>query len=281
LAFALYGDLDISVIDEMPPGRKPVETLVFSQKERKEVYKRILMDELASGGQAYIVAPLIEESEDEEDEGAGDIPSDNGPAGYTIRSAESLYEGVSAMLAGTGKTAALLHGRMKQAVKDEVMKSFADGETDVLVSTTVIEVGVNVPNATLMIVENAERFGLAQLHQLRGRVGRGERKSMCVLISEPISEEAAERAQMLKCSNDGLAIAEADLKMRGPGELFGLRQHGLPTLRIADLAKHINTAKKSAEAAEKLIGSDPLLEAPENRALKKRIKEMFKRLHTA
>ncbi|MDR1293236.1 MAG: ATP-dependent DNA helicase RecG [Clostridiales Family XIII bacterium] len=260
LSFVVYGDLDISVIDEMPPGRRKVVTKAVGAAKRDDVYG-FVGREIEKGGQAYVVAPLIEDNEDSE-------------VTAGLRSAESLYDELTARF--PGRRVALLHGRMKQAEKDAVMASFADGGTDVLVSTVVIEVGVNVPNATVMVIENAERFGLAQLHQLRGRVGRGGAQSYCVLVTDSDSEDARARAKTMTETDDGFAIAEMDLAMRGPGELFGVRQHGVPALRIADLARHIRIAEKAKAAAKELLADDPMLVKPANRAFGDHVDSLFR-----
>jgi ATP-dependent DNA helicase RecG len=255
LALILYGDLDISVMDERPPGRRPVVTRAVDAGGRDAAY-RLMRSELAAGRQAYVIAPLIEDA-------------DESP----LRSVTGLFEELSARF---GEYAvALIHGRMKQAEKDAVMGAFYAGETDVLVSTVLIEVGVNVPNATVMLIENAERFGLAQLHQLRGRVGRGSAQSHCILVTENASPEAAERARILVSTDDGFEIAERDLELRGPGEFFGLRQHGIPPLRIANLAKHTKALMAVKAEAERLLADDPLLESPKNAALKAGIDALF------
>jgi ATP-dependent DNA helicase RecG len=207
-----------------------------------------------------VVAPLIEDNEESEImEG--------------VRSAGSLFDELSPQFEKYG--IALLHGGMKQAEKDDVMKDFVEGRTGMLVSTVVIEVGVNVPNATIMVVENTERFGLAQLHQLRGRVGRGRAQSYCVLVSDSKSDEAVLRAKTMIRTEDGFEIAEQDLAMRGPGELFGVRQHGLPTLKIADLAKHVRIAEKARDAAFKILEDDPDLVSPANAAFGDRVENLF------
>jgi ATP-dependent DNA helicase RecG len=260
LAFVLYGDLDLSVIDESPPGRRKVITRAVSSAKRGEVYA-FAEKEIAKGGQVYVVAPLIEDN-------------DESTAMADLRSAESLRDELVKKI--SNRSVALLHGRMKQSEKDEVMSSFAAGAVDVLVSTVVIEVGVNVPNATVMVIENAERFGLAQLHQLRGRVGRGGEQSYCVLVTDSGSEDAKTRAKTLVTTDDGFKIAEMDLSLRGPGELFGVRQHGIPALRLADLARHIRIAEKTKTAAARLLADDPLLVKPENRAFGDHVEALFK-----
>ena len=231
LALTVYGDLDISLMKGRPPGRKPVQTLCYNDSKRGEVYQGLLR-QVEAGRQAYIVCPLIEESE-----------------ALDVRSAENVY---SELTAGVLRhvPCALLHGRLKPAEKEAIMADFASGKTKVLVSTTVIEVGVNVPNATLMVIENAERFGLAQLHQLRGRVGRGSQQSYCVLRTGVDAPEALARLGVVRDSEDGLYLAEKDLEQRGVGQLFGLRQHGLPDLRIADIIRDTETIVEVRKLAQ-------------------------------
>ncbi|NLY71886.1 MAG: ATP-dependent DNA helicase RecG, partial [Clostridiales bacterium] len=225
LAFILYGDLDISIIDEMPPGRKPVITKVVNRNTGREYAYDFVRNEIAKGRQAYVVAPLIEES---------DV--------LDVKSATELYEELKNRF--KDYKVQLLHGSMKQLEKDNIMEEFKEGKIDILVSTVVIEVGINVPNATIMLIENAERFGLATLHQLRGRVGRGKYQSYCILIAEEKTELAKQRTQIMEQTTDGFIIAEKDLELRGPGEFFGVRQHGIPELKIADLAKNIKVLEK-------------------------------------
>jgi ATP-dependent DNA helicase RecG len=237
LALILYGDLDLSIIDEMPPGRKRVETYVIGQKKRDSAYG-FVEKQLKEGRQAYVVCPLIEESELVE-----------------ARSASEVYQ----ELAGKyfrGYRLKLLHGRISSQAKEEVMRDFREGRIDLLVSTTVIEVGVDVPNANIIVVENAERFGLAQLHQLRGRVGRGESQSYCILINGSGSRASYERLKVLADSNDGFYISEMDLKLRGPGDFFGTRQHGLPELGIARLPDDMKTLK-AAQSTALSLAEDP------------------------
>lgn len=255
LAVILYGDLDVSVIDELPPGRKKIETKSYKVKERNAVYD-FVEDQLRSGGQAYVVTSLIEESETIE-----------------ARSAEEVAAELTARF--SNYNVALIHGNMKQTQKDEIMSMFAAGLIDVLVATVVIEVGINVPNANIMVIENAERFGLAQLHQLRGRVGRGYKKSYCCLILGSDSEIAKKRVKIMEESADGFFIAEEDLKLRGPGEIFGTRQHGLPDLNIADLAKHIKVLDHAKETAMTIVREDPMLENDKYAVLRRRVVKLF------
>jgi ATP-dependent DNA helicase RecG len=241
LALTIYGDLDVSVVDEMPPGRTPVKTKWFSPVERERLY-RFLRREAAEGRQAFIVYPLVEESEKLAAGAAVDE--------YARLSQEILPE----------LRLGLLHGRMAGPEKDSVMSAFAAREFDVLVSTSVIEVGIDVPNASLMIIEDAERFGLAQLHQLRGRVGRGEYKSYCALISSAESADAQERLRTVESTHSGFTLAEKDLALRGPGDFLGTRQSGLPALRVAQLSD-VATIVAAREAAQKLFAASPDLTA--------------------
>ncbi|MGZ8439208.1 MAG: ATP-dependent DNA helicase RecG [Candidatus Deferrimicrobiaceae bacterium] len=250
LAMTLYGDLDVSVIDEMPPGRTPVETRVVTDNQRNEAWERVRRD-LQSGGRAYIVLPLVEESEK-----------------LTLRDARRTYERLRQVFPGEG--VGLLHGRMKADEKESVMRSFQKGEIRLLVSTTVVEVGVDVPEATVMMVEHAERFGLSQLHQLRGRVGRGSRPSACFLMAEgKQGEEAAARLSVMEQTNDGFRIAEEDLKIRGPGDFAGVRQSGIPDLVFSDIVRDARMLAKSREIADLLLERDPDLSRPEHAGLKR------------
>lgn len=251
LAIFLYGDMDISIIDELPPGRQGVDTRYIKTSSRDRVYSS-LKREIDKGRQAYVVCPLVEESENLEAESA-------------IKTAELLKKKYF-----TNYKVGLLYGKMSSLEKEEVMKSFKEGEINILVSTTVIEVGVNVPNATVMIIENAERFGLAQLHQLRGRVGRGEYKSYCILISDAKNEEATERMKIMKSTNDGFVIAEKDMELRGTGEFFGTKQHGLPELKMADIVRDIELLKKTRDIAREITEND-YLKLPEFFILKEQI----------
>lgn len=237
LALTIYGDLNISVMKGRPPQRKPVQTLCYTDERRQEVYAG-LVRQVQAGRQAYVVCPLIEQSE-----------------ALEARSAESVYAELKETVL-RDIPCALLHGRLRGAEKDELMSGFVRGEIKVLVSTTVIEVGVNVPNATLMIIENAERFGLAQLHQLRGRVGRGSEQSYCVLLTNADSPEALSRLGVLHESEDGFYLAEQDMQQRGAGQLFGLRQHGLPDLRIADIIRDVDTIAEVRQLAQAQLRSE-------------------------
>ncbi|QJA09212.1 ATP-dependent DNA helicase RecG [Romboutsia sp. CE17] len=257
LALILYGDLDISIIDELPPGRQPIDTIAVSKDKRDRAYNNLVRAEVEKGRQVYIVCPLVEESESIEAKAAVELVE------------ELKQEYFSDLKVG------LLHGKMKATEKDNIMKSFKNKELDILVSTTVIEVGVNVPNATLMIIENAERFGLAQLHQLRGRVGRGKHKSYCILIYASKSEVCRQRMSIMEETNDGFKISEKDLEIRGPGEFFGTRQHGLPELKIANIFKHMKILKIAQQEARYIIGEDSKLQNSKNKLLKNEIIDKF------
>ena len=257
LALIMYGDLDISLIDELPPGRLAVDTLIVNDNKRNAAYE-FIKKELDSGHQAYIVCPLIDEDEEGE-----------------MRSVEKFAKELSETVF-SGKNVEFLHGKIKPKEKDAIMRRFVSGETSVIVSTTVIEVGVNVPNATVMAIENAERFGLSQLHQLRGRVGRGAAKSYCMLFSNVSKySPAAERLQALRATNDGFKISEEDLRLRGPGDFFGTRQHGLPELKIASFMSDMKMLELAKREAGEIAESDRKLEREEHKYLKARIKEMF------
>lgn len=255
LAVIIYGDLDISIIDELPPGRQKIQTRSINGQKRMQCYD-FVEQQLKEGRQAYVVTPLIEDSEV-----------------LDVRSAQSVAEELKGRFAGY--SVELIHGAMKQVQKDEIMERFYNGEIDVLVATVVIEVGINVPNSTVIVVENAERFGLAQLHQLRGRVGRGSHKSYCFLIYEGGSDIAVKRGEIMEASSDGFFIAEEDLKLRGPGEIFGMRQHGMPDLNIADLAKHIKVMEHAKVEARKVIEKDPYLIDEKNQVLRRRVIKLF------
>jgi ATP-dependent DNA helicase RecG len=249
LALTLYGDLDVSVIDELPPGRKPIKTHWKYTTDRNKVYAAV-KKLIAEGRQAYVVCPLVEESEKLEVQAATKL-------------AEQLQTQVFPDL-----RVGLLHGQMRPREKEAVMAAFRRGEIDILASTTVIEVGVDVPNASVMVIEDAVRFGLAQLHQLRGRVGRGEYQSYCILLADPKTDDGIRRMEVMTRTNDGFVIAEEDLQIRGPGEFYGTRQHGLPSLRIADIIKDITVLEIAREEAFKLLSEDPHLQKFENRVLR-------------
>lgn len=255
LSVILYGDLDVSIIDELPPGRQQTVTRCLKSEKRGECYD-FVEQQLKQGRQAYVVTPLIEESET-----------------LDAKSAEQVAAELKKRF--RGYSVELIHGAMSQDEKDRIMESFSRGETDVLVATVVIEVGINVPNATVIVIENSERFGLAQLHQLRGRVGRGSHRSYCFLILDGGSEIAEKRGQIMETSSDGFFIAEEDLKLRGPGEIFGTRQHGLPDLAITDLSKHMKILEQAKEEAKAMLADDPALDAPEHSALRRRITKLF------
>jgi ATP-dependent DNA helicase RecG len=244
LSLIVYGDLSLSIIDELPPGRQAIDTFVVSSQKRQRALT-FLRKALDSGRQAYIICPLIEMGEED----VGLRPAKE----YAEQLAKNELKGYKI---------SLLHGKMKAAEKDDIMRRFSRGEIQALVSTTVVEVGVDVPNATIMLIENAERFGLSQLHQLRGRVGRGKEKSYCILISDAKGETARGRLQMMKSTGDGFLLAEYDLKARGPGDFFGYRQHGLPELKVASLSENPETMRKAKECADKILAEDPTLSTP-------------------
>ncbi len=258
LALMIYGDLDVSVIDELPPGRQQVETYVVDERYRSRLnaFIRRLVGE---GRQVFIVCPMVEESDA--------LPED-------VKSAEAHAKALQEQQLPELRIACI-HGRMKAKEKDAIMQRFAAGEMDVLVSTTVIEVGVDVPNAALMIVENADRFGLSQLHQLRGRVGRGQHKSYCVLVSDADSEDARRRLSVMKETTDGFKIAEEDLRLRGPGDFFGNRQHGLPEMHIADLCADMDVLSAAQAAAKALLEADPRLEDAAHASLRQQAERLI------
>ena len=266
LALIIYGDLDVSVVDELPPGRSPVETYVVGEDKRQRMYN-FVRKLVGEGRQAYIVCPAVEEGETDGEDPGGSPAADLKAA---VTYAQTIQTQVFPDL-----RVGLVHGKMKSKEKDAVMTAFAAGDLDVLVSTTVIEVGVDVPNAALMIVENADRFGLSQLHQLRGRVGRGKHQSYCVLVTSTRSQDSRERLRVLSKTNDGFKIAEEDLRLRGPGDFFGSRQHGLPQLGIADLAGDMRVLKEAQNAAEELLRADPGLTLPGHARLLERVKKLF------
>ena len=267
LALIIYGDLDVSIMDELPPGRTPVATYVVGEDKRQRMYG-FVRRQVAEGRQVYIICPAVEEGEDPGRWGEGDGPAMDLKAVTTY--AGQLREKVFPQL-----RVGLVHGKLKPKEKEAVMAAFAAGEVDVLVSTTVVEVGVDVPNASLIVIENADRFGLSQLHQLRGRVGRGKHQSYCVLVTASRSDTARERLRALCATNDGFQIAEEDLRLRGPGDFFGKRQHGLPQLKVADFATDVALLQEAKQAAEELAAADPELRRPEHAPLRRRVEEMF------
>ena len=256
LGLLMYGDLDISILDELPPGRKPVKTRCITGKKRADLYG-FLDREIDSGRQVYIVCPAIEDA-----------------GGNGLNAVKSYYEDIAKAYL-PDRRVGLMHGKLKPKEKAEVMDDFKSGRLDALVSTTVIEVGVDVPNTTVMVIENAERYGLSALHQLRGRVGRGAAESWCFLVSDNASESVQKRLKFLCSTSDGFAVAQYDLETRGPGDFFGSRQHGLPTLQIADLMNDTRTLHAAQSEAVALLAEDPLLERPEHALLARQVEQMF------
>ncbi len=256
LALILYGDLDISIIDELPPNRKKIDTFAvgFSMEDR---VNNFIKKQINEGRQAYIVCPLVEENED-----------------IDAKSVLELFDKYQNEVFSEYRVA-YLHGKQKQKEKDEIMESFKKGDIDILISTTVIEVGVNVPNASIMVIQNAERFGLAALHQLRGRVGRGEYQSYCILKYQGKSDNIRERMKVMQETNDGFVISEKDLELRGSGEFFGTKQHGLPEFKVANLFEDMRILKVVQTLAMQILNDDPLLEKDENKILKKAIDKKF------
>ena len=256
LALILYGDLDISIIDELPPNRKKIDTFAVTRgmEERVNNFVKKQVDE---GRQAYIVCPLVEENEE-----------------LNLKSVIELALKYQKEVFPEYRVK-YLHGKMRPKEKDAIMEEFKNGNIDILISTTVIEVGVNVPNASIMVIENAERFGLAQLHQLRGRVGRGEFKSYCILKYQGNSEVIRQRMKVMQDTNDGFIISEKDLELRGSGEFFGTKQHGLPEFKIANLFEDMPMLKIVQSLAIKILQKDPKLEKEENKLLKQMVKEKF------
>ena len=258
LGLLIYGDLDISILDELPPGRTPVKTRCITGKKRRDLY-HFLDQEIGRGRQVYLVCPAIE-----------DVP-DGG-----LNAVKSYYEDIAKALLPERRVG-LMHGKLKPREKAAVMEDFKAGRLDALVSTTVIEVGVDVPNASVMVIENAERYGLSALHQLRGRVGRGAAESWCFLVSDNQSENVQKRLKFLCSTTDGFAVAQYDLETRGPGDFFGSRQHGLPTLQIADLMNDTRTLHAAQAEAVAMLADDPLLEAPEHALLEQQVQQMFEK----
>ena len=257
LGLIIYGDLDISIIDELPKGRQPIETYCVGPEYRERLYK-FIKKHLDEGRQGYVICPLVEEGETETDL----IPAQE----Y----AEYLQNEVF-----MNYNVGLLHGKMKPKQKDEIMRKFSDGEIELLVSTVVVEVGIDVPNAAVMVIENAERFGLSQLHQLRGRIGRGQFRSTCVLVSGTQSEDSKKRLDVMCKTTDGFVIAEEDLKQRGPGDFLGSRQHGLPELRLANIVNDTKILYAAQKQAEDILFADPELSLPEHRTLRDSVEKMF------
>jgi len=256
LALILYGDLDISVIDELPPNRKKIETFAVT-KALEDRVNNFVKKQVDEGRQAYIVCPLVEESEEND-----------------LQSVISLYEKCKTEVFPNYRIE-YIHGKMKQKEKDDIMERFKNGEIDILISTTVIEVGVDVPNSSIMVIEDAQRFGLAQLHQLRGRVGRGEYQSYCILKYEGKGKNTRERMKIMTQTNDGFVISQKDLELRGSGDFFGTNQHGIPDFKIANLFTDIDILKLAQEAAIKIVNDDEKLEKPENDLLKELVKDKF------
>ena len=258
LALIMYGDLDVSIVDELPPGRQEVDTFLVNESYRSRI-NAFIRKQVAEGHQCFVVCPAVEENEELGTKAASTW-------------AETLQQAVFPDL-----RVSLLHGQMKGAEKEAAMAAFARGEADILVATTVIEVGVDVPNATLMVIEDADRFGLSQLHQLRGRVGRGSSKSFCILTSQNRNPETLQRIKAFCKTTDGFRIAEEDLKLRGPGDFFGARQSGLPTFRVADLSLDLQTLKDAQAASAQWINTEGTSDAPEAKALRERIGDLFAR----
>lgn len=256
LGLLLYGDLDISILDELPPGRTPVKTRCITGKKRRDLY-HFLDQEIDKGRQVYLVCPAIEDTPD-----------------GGLNAVKTYYEDIAKALL-PDRRVGLMHGKLKPKEKAAVMEDFKAGRLDALVSTTVIEVGVDVPNASVMVIENAERYGLSALHQLRGRVGRGAAESWCFLVSDNTGEAVQKRLKFLCSTTDGFAVAQYDLETRGPGDFFGSRQHGLPTLQIADLMNDTRTLHAAQSEALAMLAEDPLLQAPEHALLAAQVQQMF------
>ena len=254
LAIILYGDMDISVIDEVPAKRKPIKNCVVNTAYRPKAYD-FIEEQVNNGYQAYVICPLVEESENMDGENVTE---------YAKKLKSILSKDIHIEM---------LHGKMKSGKKDEIMTKFSQNKIQVLVSTTVVEVGVNVPNATVMLIENADRFGLAQLHQLRGRVGRGDAQSYCIFINSSDSKKSKKRLEILTDSNDGFKIASEDLKLRGPGDFFGIRQSGDLVFSLADIYQDADVLKLASEAVDDILDKDPDLEEEDHVILKRKMKE--------
>jgi ATP-dependent DNA helicase RecG len=259
LAMTVYGDLDVSVIDELPPGRIPIKTMHFTDSERNKVFG-FIRNQIAEHRQIYIVYPLIKESET-----------------MDYKDLEDGWDTISRVFPAPKYCISVVHGKMTPAIKEESMKLFKDGVAQILIATTVIEVGVDIPNATVMVIESAERFGLSQLHQLRGRVGRGADQSYCILMSsDKLSKEAAKRIEVMIRTNDGFEIAETDLQLRGPGDIEGTLQSGIPfDLKIADLGKDGQLIEYVRHIAEEILNGDPLLENTKNMIFRSELRRLF------
>lgn len=257
LALIIYGDLDISIIDELPPGRQKVDTFAVDESYRARL-NGFIRKQVLEGRQVFVVCPMVEENEE---------------LNIKLKSAQEHAAQLSNLFPDL--KVACVHGKMKAKDKDAAMSDFVSGDTDILVATTVIEVGVDVPNASLMVVENAERFGLSQLHQLRGRVGRGRHKSYCILVSDNDSPEVKARLGILCKTGDGFKISEEDLRLRGPGDFFGSRQHGLPEMHVADLGANVNVLQLAQDESRRLLEADPQLERPEHRLLRERVDKLY------
>ena len=253
---SLYGDLDLSVLDEMPPGRQEIKTRWLRASERERAYN-FIRRQTAEGRQAYIIYPLVEES---------DMIDARAAVEEFARLSSEVFP---------DRRLGLVHGRLRSDEKDTAMRAFAEGGSDVLVATSVIEVGVDVPNSTVIVIEGADRFGLAQLHQFRGRVGRGEHQSYCILIAEDVTAEAEQRLAALEATNDGFVLAERDLELRGPGEFFGRRQSGLPELRLASLLHDAEILDIAQQEAAALFAVDPQLEWPQHSVLRERLEAFW------
>jgi ATP-dependent DNA helicase RecG len=256
LALTVYGDLDLSIIDEMPPGRQEIKTKWLEPRERERAYA-FIANQVKEGRQAFVICPLIEESESIDAKAAVD-------------EYERLRKDVYLNL-----HVGLIHGKLKAAEKDATMNAFRDHQVDILVATSVVEVGIDIPNASVMLIEGADRFGLAQLHQFRGRVGRGAHQSYCLLLAEKSGATSDERLRVIESTQDGFRLAEEDLKLRGPGEFFGTRQSGLPDLKVAKLSD-VKILEEARAVAQELFGRDPELKLPEHQLLAQKLKEFWK-----